>query len=82
MPATSTTDTGRMDATGFRSEHLDRVMKVRNLSDDGLGRRVGKHRSSIHRYRTGRVAPSLKVAVRIAEELQLPLTDLVEVKAA
>jgi transcriptional regulator with XRE-family HTH domain len=79
MPATPAAPASGTDATAFRHTHLATVMRLRRLSDARLAEECGLTRSSIHRYRAGKVTPSLDAAARIAKALGLPLTDLVQV---
>jgi transcriptional regulator with XRE-family HTH domain len=44
---------------------LDEYRDKTGISDAELGRRVGVHRSRIHRYRTGQEFPSFRVMAMI-----------------
>lgn len=65
-----------MKLATFGKRLLD-VRKQRKLSQDELGKNVGVHGAVIGRYERGEVKPSIEVAAKIAQALEVSLDYLV-----
>jgi putative transcriptional regulator len=65
------------DATGPRLANRVRVARAeRNLSQTDLARAVGVSRQTISSIETGQYGPSTLLALRLAAELGVPVSDL------
>lgn len=58
-------------------ERLSTVRKTKKISQDELAKRIGVHAPVIGRYERGEVKPSIEVATKIAEALEISLDYLV-----
>lgn len=77
-PATRPSAVGRLDAM-----LLDRLTaKFEARSDTARAKLLGVDRASLYRWRTGRFAPNLTVAQRIAEQLGTTVDELFPRRAA
>ena len=64
-------------AAGTRLANRLRVARAeRNLSQTELARAVGVSRQTISSIETGQYGPSTLLALRLATELRVPITDL------
>jgi transcriptional regulator with XRE-family HTH domain len=59
-------------------EKLIEARKTKNLSQEDLGKLVGIDKRIISRYETNKTAPSIEVAKKIAEALNVSLDFLTE----
>lgn len=60
--------------------NIARLREEAGLSQTELALRCDKDRQSLNRLEKGRVNPSIYYLLQIAEELQLPLKDLLDFK--
>lgn len=58
-------------------ERLTTVRKAKKISQDELAKRIGVHAPVIGRYERGEVKPSIEVATKIADALEVSLDYLV-----
>jgi transcriptional regulator with XRE-family HTH domain len=58
-------------------ERLTSVRKGKKISQDELAKRIGVHAPVIGRYERGEVKPSIEVATKIADALEVSLDYLV-----
>lgn len=58
-------------------ERLTSVRKAKKISQDDLAKRIGVHAPVIGRYERGEVKPSIEVATKIADALEVSLDYLV-----
>ena len=58
-------------------ERLVSVRKAKKISQDELAKRIGAHAPVIGRYERGEVKPSIDVATKIADALEVSLDYLV-----
>lgn len=58
-------------------ERLVSVRKAKKISQDELAKRIGAHAPVIGRYERGEVKPSIEVATKIADTLEVSLDYLV-----
>jgi len=56
---------------------LSEVRKEKKISQDALAKKIGQHGAVIGRYERDEVKPSIEIAARIAEALQVSLDYLV-----
>ena len=56
--------------------HLKRLRAARGWSQSQLAERLGVSRQSVNAIETGRYAPSLPLAFRIAELFDLPIEEV------
>jgi transcriptional regulator with XRE-family HTH domain len=59
-------------------EKLIEARKAKNLSQEDLGKLIGIDKRIISRYETNKTAPSIEVAKKMAEALQVSLDYLTE----
>lgn len=55
---------------------IKEVRKAHHKRLDDLANALGKSRATAHRYETGKVKPTLDDLAKIAQELEVPITDL------
>lgn len=58
-------------------ERLAEIRRKKKISQDEIAKKIGVHAPVIGRYERGEVKPSIEVAVKIAEALNVPLDYLV-----
>lgn len=58
-------------------EHMARLRKRKKLSQNDLGKKVGTSGDIIGRYERDEVKPSIEVAAKIADELEVSLDFLI-----
>ena len=56
---------------------LSEVRKEKKISQDALAKKIGQHGAVIGRYERDEVKPSIEIAARIAEALEVSLDYLV-----
>ena len=57
--------------------HLKSCRTGKNVSQEQLASAVGVHANHISRYETGKATPSIEVAAKMAEALEVSLDELV-----
>lgn len=65
-------------ASAFSPEKLRELRRGRGLTRESLAVLSGRSMTSIFRFETGRTAPSLAVALVLAEALDCEVEDLLE----
>lgn len=80
MTATDRTAKGATDATvALRFEVIDsRAAELGVTTKKALAELLDLDRTSLWRFRRRELNPSLKTAMRVAERLDLPVTDVIE----
>jgi len=58
-------------------EHMSRLRKGKKLSQNDLGKKIGTSGDIIGRYERDEVKPSIEVAAKIADELEVSLDFLI-----
>ena len=58
-------------------ERLASVRKAKKISQDELAKRIGEHTPVIGRYERGEVKPSIELATKISDALEVSLDYLV-----
>jgi transcriptional regulator with XRE-family HTH domain len=67
-----------MPTSWWRGGRLQRVRRRRGLSQARLGRTVGVHVMTISKLERGERQPSMRLLLRLAKALRVPLTALLE----
>ena len=58
-------------------ERIKRKRQQLNMFAEELAERIGKNRATVYRYENGEVSPPIDVLEKIANELKVPIEDLV-----
>jgi transcriptional regulator with XRE-family HTH domain len=64
---------------GFSANTLTEVREARNFSISDLARLAQIGRSTLHHWETGHASPQVDLLARVAQALDVPMSDLVDV---